>query len=76
MCARYCAFSDPRQLSQLLKAPPEDFLDCYPISRQVNSVKFDEAEYAEQIDLDYPPSLQSESSSTHTPADTSKDLQS
>ena len=27
----------------LLKAPPEDFLDCYAISRQINSVKFDEA---------------------------------
>ena len=37
--------SDPKQLRELLKAPPEDFLDCYAISRQINSVKFDEAEY-------------------------------
>jgi putative SOS response-associated peptidase YedK len=50
--------SDPEQLSQLLKAPPEDFLDCYPVSRQVNSVKFDESEHAERIDLDYVPLLQ------------------
>jgi hypothetical protein len=35
---------DPRA-DWLLKAPPEDFLDCYAISRQINSVKFDEAEY-------------------------------
>jgi putative SOS response-associated peptidase YedK len=47
------SLSDPRQLGELLKAPPEDFLDCYPVSRKVNSVRFDEAEYAEEIDLDY-----------------------
>src|SRR5262245_35802614 len=29
--------SDPRQLDELLKAPPEAFLDCYPVSRGVNS---------------------------------------
>jgi len=44
--------SDPRQLAELLKAPPEDFLDCYPVSRKVNSVRFDEPEYAEKINLD------------------------
>ena len=53
--------SDPQRLGELLKAPPEDFLDCYTVSRQVNSVKFDEPEYAERIDLDYRPLLQSES---------------
>ena len=52
--------SDPQQLGELLKAPPEDFLDCYPISRQINSVKFDEPEYAEGVDLDHRPLLQSE----------------
>ena len=44
--------SDPQRLDELLKAPPEDFLDCYAISRQINSVKFDEPEYAERINLD------------------------
>ena len=53
--------SDPQQLSELLKAPPEDFLDCYAISRQINSVKFDEHEYAKAIALDYRPLLQIES---------------
>jgi len=50
-----------RQLGELLKAPPEEFLDCYPVSRGVNSVKFDEPEYAEKIDLDYVGLLQNES---------------
>ena len=40
--------SDPQQLGDLLKAPREDFLDCYPVSRQINSVRFDEPEYAEK----------------------------
>ena len=53
--------SDPQQLGELLKAPPEDFLDCYAISRQINSVKFDEPEYAKEIALDYRPLLQIES---------------
>jgi SOS response associated peptidase (SRAP) len=44
--------SDPHQLGEMLKAPPECFLDCYPVSRRVNSVRFDEPEYAERIDLD------------------------
>jgi putative SOS response-associated peptidase YedK len=54
--------SDPQQLGELLKAPPEDFLDCYAISRQINSVKFDDAEHAEEIALDYAGLLQDESS--------------
>jgi putative SOS response-associated peptidase YedK len=45
--------SDPQQLDHLLKAPPEGFLDCFAISRQINSVKFDEPEYAKEIALDY-----------------------
>ena len=44
--------SNPQHLSELLKAPPEDFLDCYPVSRKVNSVRLDEPEYAEKINLD------------------------
>jgi putative SOS response-associated peptidase YedK len=28
--------SDPQQLGDLLKAPPDVFLDCYAISRQIN----------------------------------------
>jgi len=45
--------SDPQQLDHLLKAPPEGFLDCFAISRQINSVKFDGPEYAKEIALDY-----------------------
>ena len=54
--------SDPQQLGELLKAPPEGFLDCYAVSRQINSVKFDEPEYAKEIALDYTGLLQNESS--------------
>jgi len=45
--------SDARQLSELLKAPPEDFLDCYPVSREMNSVRADLAESANRVDVDY-----------------------
>ena len=55
------AISDPRQLGELLKPPPEGFLDCYPVSRKVNSVRFDEPGYAERIELDNVPLLQGES---------------
>jgi putative SOS response-associated peptidase YedK len=54
--------SDPHQLGELLRPPPEGFLDCYAVSRQINSVKFDDAEHAKQIALDYAGLLQSESS--------------
>ena len=54
------AVSDARQLNELLKPPPEGFLDCYPVSRKVNSVRFDEPEYAERIDLDYVPLLEND----------------
>jgi putative SOS response-associated peptidase YedK len=47
------SLSDPGQLGEVLKSPPEHFLDCYPISRQINSVKFDEPEHAKEIALDY-----------------------
>jgi len=39
--------ADPQQLAELMKAPPEDFLDCYPVSR------VDQPESAEPVDLDY-----------------------
>lgn len=52
--------TDRQQLSELLKAPPEGFLECYPVSRKVNSVRLDEPEYPERIDLDYEPLLQNE----------------
>ncbi|HEU0007385.1 MAG TPA: SOS response-associated peptidase family protein [Terriglobia bacterium] len=54
--------SEPQKLSELFKAPPEDFLDCYPVSKQINSVRFDEAEYAEKVDLEYLGLLRIESS--------------
>ncbi len=41
------SLSDPRQLGALLKAPPEDLLDCYPVS-----VRFDKPEYPEKVNLD------------------------
>ncbi len=40
------------KVGALLKAPPEDLLDCYPVSREVNSVRFDKPEYAEKVNLD------------------------
>ena len=41
--------SDPRRLDELLKPTLEGFLDCYPVSRKVNSVRFDEpAPHVEQ----------------------------
>lgn len=51
--------SDTDQLDELLKAPPEGFLDCYPVSRKINSARADEPE--ERIELDYTGLLQSES---------------
>jgi hypothetical protein len=51
-----------QRIGEVLKSPPEHFLDCYPISRQINSVKFDEPEHAKEIALDFTGLLQSESS--------------
>ena len=39
------SLSDPRQLGALLKAPQKNLLDCYPVSRKVNSVPLDKPEY-------------------------------
>jgi len=60
------AISDPRALEALLKAPPESFLECYPVSRKVNSVRFDEPEYAERIDLDWSRLIVSDASEKST----------
>ena len=54
--------SDPQHLGELLKAPPEDFLHCYAISSQINSVKFDDPEHTKEIAVDYTGLLQNESS--------------
>src|SRR4030095_16102220 len=53
--------NQPQELSKLLVPPREDFLTCYPVSRKVNSVRFDEPEYAERLDLDYVELLHNES---------------
>ena len=33
--------SDPNQMAELLKAPPEDFLDCYPVSKEMSAGRVD-----------------------------------
>ena len=53
--------SDPYQLGELLKEPPEGFLDCYPVSKSINSAKFDNPQDAERIELDYTGLLQHDS---------------
>ena len=53
--------TDSKSLSDLLKAPPEGFLDCYPIAKSINSSKADDPGSAERIDLDYTTLLQNES---------------
>jgi putative SOS response-associated peptidase YedK len=52
------ALTEPQKLSEMLKAPPEDLLDCYPVSREMNSVRMDQPESAEPIDVDYSPLLE------------------
>jgi putative SOS response-associated peptidase YedK len=54
------AITESQKLNELLKAPPENFLD-YPVSRQINSVRFDDSDYAQRIDMDYLRLLQKES---------------
>jgi putative SOS response-associated peptidase YedK len=50
--------SHPHQLSPLLKAPPEDFLDCYPVdSKLVNSARLDVPECITPINVDFQPVL-------------------
>jgi putative SOS response-associated peptidase YedK len=45
--------SDPLQLAELLKAPPEDFLDCYPVSKEMSSGRVDDPAFADRIEADY-----------------------
>ena len=44
--------SDPLQLAELLKAPPEDFLDCYPVSKEMSSGRVDDPAFANRIEAD------------------------
>jgi putative SOS response-associated peptidase YedK len=45
--------SDPHPLIELLKAPPEDFLSCYPVSRKMSSGRADDPAFASGIEVDY-----------------------
>ena len=45
--------SDPPQLAELLKSPPEDFLDCYPVSKEMSSGRIDDPTFADRIEADY-----------------------
>jgi putative SOS response-associated peptidase YedK len=50
--------SDPESLTHLLKAPPEDFLECYPVEKSLlNSGLIDTPECADNTGLDYAPLL-------------------
>ena len=51
--------SDPHQLTELLKAPPEDFLDCYPVSKEMSSGRIDDPSFADRIETDYSSLLKS-----------------
>ena len=45
--------ADPLQLAELLKAPREDFLDCYPVSKEMSSGRVDNPSFADRIEVDY-----------------------
>jgi len=48
--------SDLGRLGELLKAPPEDFLDSYPVdAKLVNSARVDVPECVNPINSDYTP---------------------
>ncbi|MEW5977863.1 MAG: SOS response-associated peptidase [Acidobacteriota bacterium] len=48
----------PEPLTALLKAPPEDFLECYPVEKSLlNSGLVDAPECARRIEVDYAPLL-------------------
>jgi len=50
------AVSDPEVLGELLKAPPEDFLDSYPVdAKLVNSARLDVPECVNPINPDFTP---------------------
>jgi hypothetical protein len=46
-------------LAELLKAPPEDFLDCYPVSKEMSSGRVDDPAFADRIEADYASLLKS-----------------
>ena len=45
--------ADSAKLAKLLKAPPEDFLECYPVSKEMSSARVDHPACVEKIELDY-----------------------
>jgi putative SOS response-associated peptidase YedK len=50
--------SDPLQLGELMMAPTEDFLDCYPVDKALlNSGLIDTPQCAAKIGVDYTPLL-------------------
>jgi putative SOS response-associated peptidase YedK len=52
--------ADPEQLTRLLKAPHEDFLECYPVEKSLlNSGLIDAPECADNTGVDYAPLLRS-----------------
>jgi putative SOS response-associated peptidase YedK len=52
------AVSDPNQLGNVLKAPPEHFLDCYPVDpKLVNSARIDQPECINEVKVDCQPLL-------------------
>src|SRR5262245_58058893 len=63
--------SDAQKLNELLHSPPEDSLDCYPVSSKINSMRFDEAEYAGKTDLDYTASCRTNRKPLHETSQTS-----
>lgn len=54
------AISNPETLTQLLAAPPEDFLDYYPVSKMMSSGRIDTPECADRIDADVQPLLKAD----------------
>ena len=51
--------SDPHQLTELLKAPPEGFLDCYPVSKEMSSGRVDDPSFADKVETAYDSLLKS-----------------
>jgi putative SOS response-associated peptidase YedK len=51
--------SDPLQLAKLLKPPQEDFLDCYPVSKEMSSGRVDDPAFADRTEVDYASLLKS-----------------
>jgi len=45
--------ADSAKLAELLKAPPENFLECYPVSKEMSSARVDHPACVEKIELDY-----------------------